>query len=200
MLSVFGDRPVGVYARQVHGNQVAVLEANRTQAGTICLEGDALITNRPDSTLVIQTADCQSVILIDPLQRAVANVHSGWRGSIANIIGRTVAAMADKYGTRPRDLICGIGPSLGPCCAEFVNFRKELPRPFWNYRRSGDLFDFWRISVDQLATAGVRPDNIEVSGICTKCNQHHFFSYRGDQNTGRFAAVVGISSAEGKQV
>lgn len=197
ILDVFGKGHVGVYARQVHGTQIGIWNSKSTSADPIRLDGDALVTGRAFGALVIQTADCQSVIVIDPIQRVVANIHSGWRGSIGNIIGCTIETMTTEFGCRPADLVCGIGPSLGPCCAEFINYRKEIPPSFWGYRYPGDYFDFWQISMDQLAAAGVKKQNVNIAGICTKCNQHLFFSYRGDSQTGRFASVVGLRSGEG---
>jgi YfiH family protein len=202
MLSLINGDPAGVrgvYARQVHGRRVAVWAPGDSVEAeeTVRLEGDALITAAPGALLVIQVADCQPVIVIDPVRRVIANIHSGWRGSIENIIGTTVGEMARRFGCRPGDLFCGIGPSLGPCCAEFVNYRDEIPEPFWRYRRPGDHFDFWRISVDQLRDAGLHREHIAVSGICTKCNPHLFFSYRKERNTGRLASVVGIHPDRG---
>lgn len=187
-----------VFAHQVHGTQVAVWDAAAFPDAAcgqdhVRLEGDALITAAREVALFIQTADCQSVLIVDPNRRVVANVHSGWRGSIGNIIGRTVEAMVAKFRCRPQDLHCAIGPSLGPCCAEFIHFRREIPEPYWKYRRQGDLFDFWRMSEDQLAIAGVPPDQIAVSGICTLCNRHLFYSYRGEGGVaGRFATVIAL--------
>lgn len=199
MLSVFGSH-IAVFAHQVHGNNVAIwrgLDDPRTTQGLkyVRLQGDALATAHEGSALVIQVADCQPVIIIDPVQRVVANVHSGWRGSIQNVVGRTVEALVADFACRPEHLICGIGPSLGPCCAEFVNYREEIPEHYWSYKRDANLFDFWQISIDQLRAAGVRFEHIHVARICTKCNQHLFFSYRGERKTGRFAAVVGIKAS-----
>ena len=194
MLNTFGNNMIGIYAHQVHGTQVGIWEADPTDQ-VVRIQGDALITAKTSGALVIQTADCQPVILVDPVQQVVANVHSGWRGSINNILGHTIDTLKTQFGSRAADLICGIGPSLGPCCAQFVNFRQEIPEPYWKYRYFGDLFDFWQISVDQLLAAGVPSKNIALAQICTKCNQHLFFSYRGDQLTGRFATVVGIHSS-----
>lgn len=199
MLAVFGQELVGVYAHQTHGTRVGIWNSDPVPAADVRLDGDALVTNRESSALVIQTADCQPIIIIDPVRRVVANVHSGWRGSAGDIVGRTIRTMTAKFGCRPRDMLCGIGPSLGPCCAEFVNYRDELPESFRAYRRSGDHFDFWAISRDQMLEAGIPGDRIRVSGICTKCNQHLFFSYRGDPQTGRFATVVGIGSGGGSK-
>jgi YfiH family protein len=200
MLGLFGQGVVGVYARQVHGTRVGIWNSKPLPAQNTRLDGDALITNRPSGALVIQTADCQAVVIIDPVRRVVANIHSGWRGSVGNIIGHTIRSMIAEYGCRPRDMVCGIGPSLGPCCAEFVNYRNELPKSFWNFRRAGDYFDFWEISRHQMQAAGISGDHISVSGICTKCNPHLFFSYRGDPRCGRFATVVGICNGGGHKI
>jgi YfiH family protein len=180
---------VGVFIQQVHGTDVQVLGGN-PGVRDANLAGDALITAVEARALVIQVADCQSVLLADPRKRVVANIHSGWRGSIKNIIGRTVDVMVQQFESRPQDIFCGIGPSLGPCCAEFIHFRREIPSKYWGYRRSRDLFDFWQLSIDQLTAAGIPERQIETSCICTKCNQHLFFSYRGRNKTGRFAAVI----------
>lgn len=187
-----------VFARQVHGNQVGLgpAKANPGTAETRCdhvyLTGDGLITQTAGQALFIQTADCQSILIADPRKGVVANVHSGWRGSISNIIGRTVELMAERFGCRPGDFLCGIGPSLGPCCAEFIHYRDEIPPSLWRYKLSANRFDFWRISRDQLIYAGVKPEHVENSNICTRCNPHLFFTYRGEGRTGRFAAVIGL--------
>ncbi|MDA8137102.1 MAG: polyphenol oxidase family protein, partial [Desulfobacteraceae bacterium] len=189
---------VAVFAHQVHGAQVAVWEDGAaTPDDYVKLSGDALITSQWGAALFIQTADCQSVLLVDPVLRVVANIHSGWRGSIANVIGHTVDTMKRRFGCRPSDLRCGIGPSLGPCCAEFIHYRQEIPEKYWRYRYQENLFDFWRLSTDQLITAGVPLSQIELSGICTRCNQHLFFSYRGEgTGAGRFAAVIALTASK----
>lgn len=198
--AVMGNSALSVFARQVHGREVAIWDAAHCRephpdALEVWKDGDALITATTAVLLFIQVADCQPVVIIDPVRRVVANIHSGWRGSVQNIIGATVDKMIRTYGCHAEELICGIGPSLGPCCAEFVNFEREIPEPYWRYRRPGDHFDFWQISADQLAAAGVPAANISISGICTKCNPHLFFSYRRERQTGRFASVVGIQPA-----
>lgn len=155
-------------------------------------KADAMITNIPQKMLVIQTADCQSVLIYDPIQHVAANVHAGWRGTIGDIIGRTVRAMEKEFGCLAQDMIAGIGPSLGPCCAEFVNYKKEIPKVFWKYKHDADHFDFWSISRDQLCDKGVLAENVDVSRICTKCDPERFFSYRGEGATGRFANLIGL--------
>jgi len=185
-----------VYIRQVHGHNAAVLKddgafpAETTAAGVIT--ADAMVTDLPGKYLVIQVADCQAVLLYDPVRRVVANVHCGWRGSILNIIGRTLKAMTLEFNCRAEHIRAGIGPSLGPCCAEFVNYQAEIPADFWGYKDARDHFDFWAVSRDQLVHAGVAADNIEASRICTRCRTDEFYSYRAAGTTGRFAAVIGL--------
>ncbi len=177
-----------IFVRQVHGAEVLVID-DGLPAGSV---GDALVSARPGKFLAVQVADCQSILIYDPRLRVVANIHSGWRGSIANIAGRTVETLTRRFGCAARDLIVGIGPSLGPCCAEFVHFRKEIPRELWGYRRDSVFFDFWAISRDQLSAAGVPAEQIRTSGLCTRCNTDRFFSYRGEKRTGRFPSVIGL--------
>jgi YfiH family protein len=186
-----------VFAEQVHGDEVIVVnyQNSGSDMGTDRMVGigDALVTNVSGKFLVVQLADCQSILLYDPIRRVVANVHCGWRGSIKNVIGRTVYVMHKCFQSNRTDIIAGIGPSLGPCCAEFVNYRKEIPEKFWCYKSADDHFDFWALSIDQLVSAGVLRENIETGSICTKCNTEAFFSYRAEGQTGRFASVIGIN-------
>ena len=100
--------------------------------------------------------------------------------------------MVDEFGCDPGDIRAGIGPSLGPCCAEFLNYKDELPQSFLKYRQGEYHFNFWAISQDQLIKKGVHPDHIEVAGLCTRCHPNRFFSYRHEKSTGRFAVAAGL--------
>ncbi len=186
-----------VFARQVHGCEVAVIgRKKKGEAATAAgrqMTADAMVTDIVGKHLVIQVADCQAVLLYEPSRRVVANIHSGWRGSIQNIIGRTVAGMKQDFGCRPELIQAGIGPSLGPCCAEFVNYIREIPGDFWRYKDCRRHFDFWSVSRDQLIKAGVPENHIELSRICTRCHTDQFFSYRAEKTTGRFAVVIGLT-------
>jgi polyphenol oxidase len=185
-----------VFARQVHGVGVLSFTENdfnqKATAGSVPQTGDAMICSARGKTLVLKVADCQPVLLADPVSRVIAGVHSGWRGSVQNIVGKAVYAMKDRFGSNPRDVIAGIGPSLGPCCAEFVNYQTEIPRPLWIYKQRRVFFDFWSMTRDQLIDAGVSDKNIHVSRICTRCRFDIFFSYRRQNHTGRFAAAIGL--------
>lgn len=191
--------PHAVYVRQVHGSAVH-LYARDAQVGQETSDwlgreppaADAMISDIPGLLLVIKVADCQAILLHDPQRRVVANIHAGWRGTVAGIVPATVAAMQQRFGCHPADLVAAISPSLGPCCAEFVNFRDELPQRYWPYGNERDHFDFWAISRSQLVANGVPMEQISLSGRCTRCDTKNFFSYRGERITGRIAAVIGL--------
>ena len=179
-----------VSAKQVHGESVLVVDS-MPDADVEYSDHDALMTNITGVGLMIQQADCQAVMLYDPEHRAVANIHSGWRGSVANIIAKTVGAMTKAYGTKPEALLAAISPSLGPCCGEFTQYNTELPPAFHAYQVRPNHFDFWAISRDQLRDSGVLVEHIEIAGKCTVCDKN-YFSYRREKVTGRFASVIGM--------
>jgi YfiH family protein len=184
-------------AVQVHGKRVALVE-NIEDSAADCeyKETDALITRQRGVGLLIQQADCQAVLLHDPVRSVIAAVHSGWKGSVQNIIAATITVMEEKFRVNPADLRAVISPSLGPCCAEFVNFTTELPKSFQNWQIKKNHFDFWAISRCQLAEAGLKSEHIETTGICTVCDKD-FFSYRrasrrqeNPRVTGRNGSVI----------
>ncbi len=190
-----------VFAHQVHGTHVLMADADtrgygqqttRAREEQQAQTGDALVTAVSGQLLTIQVADCQAVLLYDPVRGVVANVHAGWRSSVGNVIGKTIAMMQMHYGCKPGHIVAGIGPSLGPCCAEFVNYKREIPRGLWHHKVGSHHFDFWAITCEQLEKAGVASTQVHTSEICTRCNPEIFFSYRREKITGRFAAVIGL--------
>jgi len=184
-----------VYARQIHGETLLALHERAPVDTEIPypLEGvDGFVSSVPRLTMMVKVADCQGVLLFDPKRRVAAAVHAGWRGSVQNIVGKAVRLMAAEFQCRPADVIAGISPSLGPCCAEFRNWRHELPERFLPYQVRPTYFDFWAISRVQLTEAGVPGENIEIAGLCTRCHPDVFYSYRGEGRTGRFAVTIGV--------
>jgi polyphenol oxidase len=180
-------------ARQVHGSGVYCLREQ--VAGDFEVDGfDALITNVQDVGLLIQQADCQAVLLFDPVREVIAAVHCGWRGSVLGIVPRVVAAMAENFGTVPAELQAVISPSLGPCCAEFVNFKSELPESFRPFMVRDNYFDFWQITRAQLLSAGLALARIEAAGLCTCCSADYFSYRRASREsgglTGRHCSVI----------
>ena len=191
------ERRVGterlISAHQIHSSLVYVDNEKMGQSQEV--EGyDALISNQPGTALMIQQADCQAVLLFDPVNHAIAAVHNGWRGSVANIIGATIEQMQRHFGTDSSQLRARISPSLGPCCAEFINYKAELPQAFHRFQASTNHFDFWQISATQLKQAGLQPESISLPETCTSCSED-YFSYRravrgGTPKCGRHASVI----------
>lgn len=181
-----------VSAHQVHGVNNSVIGAGLPSPDQEIPEADILMTGEPGLGLLIKQADCQAVMLYDPGLRVAANVHCGWRGQASGILGEAVAQLTAVFGCRPEDLWAGIGPGLGPCCAQFRNFERELPRSFWDYQVRPAYFDLWRLSRDQLAAAGLKPERIHIARLCTQCRAGEFFSYRREGVTGRQGAVIAL--------
>ena len=186
--------PPAAFVRQTHSANITVVRPEDAyqprDPAEVRQDCDALIAPEPGVSLLIKVADCQGVILYDPRERVLALVHSGWRGSVGNIIGRTVERMTG-FGVQPADILAAVSPSLGPCCAEFVNHRQELPEEFQDFMVGENHFDFWAVSRRQLTDQGLRPENIEVAGVCTKCSPE-FFSYRRGDSWGRFGVLAGV--------
>ena len=184
-------------ANQIHSDRVYVDSGELERSHEV--EGcDALISNRPGTALMIQQADCQAVLLHDPVEGVIGAVHNGWRGSVVNIIARTVEQMVQSFGTEPENLQVSISPSLGPCCAEFINHKKELPETFQRFQVTKNHFDFWQISAAQLRESGVRSGSIHLPEICTSCSDD-YFSYRravrqGHPACGRHASVIYLAA------
>jgi len=179
-----------IFMDQVHGDSIFEIRKDHLDSTGKIPPADAMITDIPRVALMVKQADCQGVIIFDPNRSVVANVHCGWRGNVRNILGRVVARMKRDFECRPSDLIVAIGPSLGPCCAEFVTHEEIFPENFRRFMVRENYFDLWAVSCLQLTEAGLREENIEVSGICTRCRTDLFYSYRAEGQTGRFGTVA----------
>lgn len=178
---------------QIHGSNSLILTDRQDVPRQAALQGiDILITNLPGVGLMIKQADCQAVALYDPEKQVIANIHCGWRGNVQNVIGQAIRQLQEVFGCRPESLYAGISPSLGPCCAEFKNFHREIPAEFWRYQVRPTYFNLWQISVDQLLAAGLRAEHIQLAGICSRCHQEDFFSYRREKISGRNATVLAL--------
>jgi len=200
--AVCGRRDVPVYtASQVHGCRVLPVERTMPVDELEKLPADALVTAARGILLGIMTADCLPVLIVDRKLRAVAAVHAGWRGIMAGIVPRTVAAMEKLHGIPAADLLVVLGPCIGRCC---YRVGEELVREFaaqppyaadrsWYERKSGDYYlDLLRLQLLQLRETGVPPPALAVVNRCSAC-ENFFFSYRREHGiTGRQIALVGL--------
>lgn len=179
-----------VFMNQIHGSEILTLRQDEFEDSKEPADVDALITDIPQLGLLVTQADCQAVILFDPMKGVVSNVHCGWRGNVHNVLGSVVARIRSDFGCRGKDIVAAIGPSLGPCCAKFTDHEQVFPEKFRQFMVCEGYFNLWEISRWQLLEAGLRKDNIEVAGICTHCKTHMFYSYRAEGITGRSATVA----------
>lgn len=179
-----------VFMNQVHGKEILVLRQQDFNGLKDPINVDAMITDIPQLALMVKLADCQGVLLYDPGKSVVANVHCGWRGNVINILRSVVERMRSDFGCLAADLAAAIGPSLGPCCSEFVDYEEIFPEAFRHFMIREPYFDLWEISRYQLLEAGLKNEHIEVAGICTRCKRETFYSYRGEGETGRFGTVI----------
>ncbi len=183
-----------VFGNQTHSDiLIDVLEAH--QDLTLVTSSDGLMTSLTEVGLSISHADCQAVIFFDSKKNIIANVHSGWRGNVQNILGKTVRVLKEQRGCNPSDILVGISPSLGPFHSEFIHYKQEFPESFHSYQIKPCFFDLWKISQHQLIQAGILPHHIECSHLCTYMHSDLFFSYRRDHNTGRHATVVALKNS-----
>ncbi len=162
---------------------------------------DGLISDVPGLTLAVVHADCQPLLLADPVRRAVGAVHAGWRGSAGNIAAAAVKALQERYGSRPQDVIGLLGPAIGPCCYQVDRpvMEQFLPwhtaaAPLWQEQEEGKyLLHLAAVNRAQLLEAGLNPQNIHLSGLCTQCHNDLFFSHRQQQGRrGLCASVIGV--------
>ena len=172
------------------------------EAGADCLERDftffpaptdALVTKAPGVCLTVFVADCVPVLIADPEKRAVAAVHSGWRGTRRGICKNAVRELEKRYGSAPRALIAAVGPCIGPCCYEVGgDVYEEFGDPrFFTPRGDKYMLDLPAAVKDGLVGAGLLPENVHVSGECTMCRSDIYFSHRATKGKrGNMAAMI----------
>ena len=201
-------------AHQVHGDRVAVVgSAALTRED---LEGfDALITDVPGVAIGARTADCIPVLMYDPVHRAVAAVHSGWKGTVLKIAAKTLAAMSGEFGTRPADILAVIGPGIGP---DSFQVGPEVARAFLDAgfpeaglsgiyssdrpiisdrgpripgtMQGGLHIDLWEAVRLTLVRAGVPDSHILTTGIDTYTHPDFFSARREGPSCGRTVNTI----------
>jgi len=188
----FGTRLVDVPAlfgslatlKQIHS---ATCVPGAGRAGELG-RGDALIEDTPGSVIAVKTADCIPILLVDQRRRAVAAVHAGWRGTVARIARKAVEAMAEQLGSAPADLHAAIGPGIGKCCYQVG---PEVAVQFGERGRTH--IDLLEANRRQLVEAGVTPERVYASNLCTMCQPAEFHSFRRDKEAaGRLYSFAGI--------
>lgn len=169
---------------------------------------DGLITNKKDIALATTNADCILLLFFDPVNKVIANVHSGWRGTIQRISVKTVQKMVNKFNCKPENIICCICPSIRKCHFEVENDVKEIfEKEFKDLKieQNNDIMEKqkdkekWNIDTVLinkilLKQEGLKQENIIDSGICSVCNSDLIHSYRVErQEYGLATALIKIN-------
>ena len=190
-----------VLSHQTHSDRVRVVGEADWGAGLTgpeLPECDALITNTPGTALAVFTADCTPILLWDPVTGAVGAVHAGWRGTAANIAGKTVAAMVSSFGCDPANIRAAVGPNIGQCCFETdadvplalkKTYGAEIA--FFVRRRENKYYvNLKTVNAMSLGRTGV--EQIELSDHCTACRPELYWSHRitGGQRGSQGAVIV----------
>ncbi len=196
------------FLEQVHGGDVLTCE----QGGCAGF-ADGLVTGRREMAVMGKSGDCPIVLIANRQGRAVGFAHASWRATVAGITSTIIRRMVD-LGCRPGDLVACICPSAGPCCYEVGEEVRQAAleglgphaaaffRPSVGGNAEGGqpsakhFFNLWQANTDALVRAGLAPESIHLSGVCTLCRNDLFPSHRKEGSVaGRFAAVVGLKIA-----
>ena len=169
-------------------------------------ETDGLITNRKNMVLSTTNADCILFLIFDPVKKVIANVHSGWKGTLQRIIVQTINKMVNEFGCNPEDIICCICPSIRKCHFEVgQDVKDEFQKQFGELDgctyvdekgntitiKMNDIIEEnsgkWNIDtvlINRIVMQklGMKPQNIIDSGICSMCNSHLIHSYRNEKD------------------
>ena len=201
-LSLFpGERQLAT-AWQVHGDGVKIVDSPEAAAATE-ERFDSLVSDMLGILLGVKTADCVPVLIGDPRTGSFAAIHAGWRGTVQSIVVKAVEKMAENYGAVSADMIAAIGPAacgrnyeIGEeVIAEFNANFAEAEKYFSPTRPGHALIDLHDANRDQLIAAGLSPEHIFVSSLCTMEMTDLFFSYRVEKKkygrTGRLMSVIG---------
>lgn len=149
---------------------------------------DGLVTDVPGLVLATFYADCVPLYLVDPVRRCIGLSHAGWRGTVGKIGKKTVELMQKEYGCRPENLTAAIGPSICQNCYEvsqdvIEQFQTAFDRKLWPelfYRKENGKYqlNLWRANELAFLEAGLKPEQVAVTDVCTCCNPELLFSHR----------------------
>ena len=181
-----------VQMHQVHDVKVAVVDRGDLTRDE--LDGyDAMITDLPGVAIGVRTADCIPVLLYDPVKKAAAAIHSGWRGTVSKIVGKTVIKMQSTYASQPSDILAFIGPGI---CVDCFQVGEEVALKFketgfdinslWSFRgpkkgndmEGGHHIDLKEACRQTLVESGLKNENIQITGLCTYEDNDLLYSAR----------------------
>ena len=206
LLHIADDRlimPHQVHLTKVAKIDEAFLSLTATQRQE-ALEGvDALTTDLPGVCIGVSTADCIPVLLYDKEKHAVCAIHAGWRGTVRRIVEKAVKTMTTSYGTQPKHLVAQIGPGIHLDSFEVGDeVYDAFAQAGFDMPAISKKCDKWHIDLpecnrQQLIAAGLSPQSIQVSPVCTFQQAADYFSARRlGINSGRIFTAITIVKSE----
>ncbi|HEB12856.1 MAG TPA: peptidoglycan editing factor PgeF [Actinobacteria bacterium] len=184
------------FTEQVHGDKVVWIAKDMVGAGarsfdTAVPESDAMVTDLRNVALVVLSADCLPIILVEPGKNLIGAAHAGWRGTLAKVVGKTVEMMVEA-GADVSAIKAFLGPAIGECCFEVGADVYDRFSDAFGIRPSigSPRLDLAALNEMILENTGVKSENIDNIGFCTVCHPELFFSWRRDGVTGRQGAFV----------
>ena len=200
VLSLMDTTPdMAVKSKQTHSD--ITLTVDKTFGGEGILkeqrypEADGLITTEKDLAILIFFADCVPVLIADPVKKISAAIHSGWKGTQKNIVGKAVMQLINEHQCNPKDLLCAIGPSISICHFEvsedlYDDMTKQYGNEIGQIRNNKFFLDLKKTVTLQLTANGIPAQNIAVSDHCTVCEKNLYSFRREGEKAGRMAAFI----------
>lgn len=181
-----------VLSDQTHTTNVRVITEEDRGKGILKPQDysdvDGMITNVPGIVLVTSYADCAPLYFVDPVRKAIGLSHSGWKGTVGHIGQKTVWKMHEVYGSEPKDIVAAIGPSICQSCYEVSDDVAEAFRANFTADEAADILldkgngkyqlDLWKANWYVLTDAGILPEHLSVTDLCTACHPDLLWSHR----------------------
>lgn len=196
-----------VMSKQTHTTNVRVVTEEDRGKGIVrdrdYTDIDGLITNVRGICLVTSYADCVPLYFVDLVRKAIGLSHSGWRGTVGKIGKKTVELMTESFGSDPADILACVGPSICSDCYEVsqdvIDKVKEVfDEALWEslfYEKGNGKYqlDLWKTNEEVFQEAGILPEHIAVTNVCTRCNSRILYSHRvqGDKR-GNLCAFLAL--------
>jgi len=184
----------------VHGTSIVYADAPRPIEES-CARADIIFTDNPNVSLFMRFGDCVPILFHDPKKKVIGIAHAGWMGTIRGVVGSAVEGMQSHYGCDPKNIIAGIGPSIGvdhyevgaDVISQFQEKYNHNADQVLQTRNGSTYLDLWAANAIQLKNAGV--EQVQVSGVCTACHLDDWFSHRAEKGkTGRFGALMALQA------
>ena len=181
-----------VLSDQTHTTNVRVITEEDRGKGILKPQDysdvDGMITNVPGIVLVTSYADCVPLYFVDPVRKAIGLSHSGWKGTVGHIGQKTVWKMHEVYGSEPKDIVAAIGPSICQSCYEVSEDVAEAFKTNFAENEAEDILldkgngkyqlDLWKANWYVLTDAGILPEHLSVTDLCTACHPNLLWSHR----------------------